>query len=421
MNQRFVLDNGVRVLVNELPHTRSMTLSIYVGVGSRYEEARLGGISHFIEHMLFKGTEKRPTAQHIAVAIEGIGGAFNASTGHEITNYWSKVSYQHFDTALDVLSDMLKRSLFQAEEIEKERRVIIEEINQTFDTPDELLFYDLDELMWLPHPLGRDIAGSVESVGAMTRTQMCDHLAQYYHANNIVVSVAGLIQAEAVVPKIAEALREFRPAEREEYPRFQNGQKAPRWHVRYKKTEQAHVAVSTWSYPRMHPDRFVVSVLSTILGEGMSSRLFQEIREKRGLAYSVSSFGGMLKDCGYLGSYAAVEPKNAAPTLEAMVHEWVRIREEAVPEDELVKAKELIKGHLLLSMEDTHSIGDWYGRQEILGEEMLTVDDVTAAIDTVTAPDIQRVARDLFRTEWLNLAVVGPFRSDGRFVRALAV
>lgn len=411
----------MRVLVNELPHTRSMTLSIYVGVGSRYEDARLGGISHFIEHMLFKGTEKRPTAQHIAVAIEGIGGAFNASTGHEITNYWSKVSYQHFDTALDVLSDMLKRSLFQAEEIEKERRVIIEEINQTFDTPDELLFYDLDELMWLPHPLGRDIAGSAESVGALTRTQMCDHLAQYYHGSNIVVSTAGLIQADAVVPKIAEALREFRPAPRGEYSRFQNGQKAPRWHIRFKKTEQAHVAVTTWAYPRMHPDRFVVSVLSAILGEGMSSRLFQEIREKRGLAYSVSSFGGMLEDCGYLGSYAAVEPKNAAPTLEAMVHEWTRIRDEAVPEEELVKAKELIKGHLLLSMEDTHSIADWYGRQEMLGEELLTVDDVTAAIDAVTAPDVQRVARDLFRTEWLNLAVVGPFRSDGRFVRALAV
>lgn len=421
MNQRFVLDNGVRVLVNELPHTRSVTLSIYVGVGSRYEDAPVGGISHFIEHMLFKGTEKRPTAREIAVAIEGIGGAFNASTGHEVTNYWAKVSYQHFDTALDVLSDMLRRSLFQAEEIEKERRVIIEEINQTFDTPDELLFYDLDELMWLPHPLGRDIAGSVESVGALTRAQMCEHLARYYHANNIVLSTSGFVKAEEVVPKIAETLRELRPAPQGEYARFLNGQKAPRWHVRFKKTEQAHVAVSTWAYPRLHPDRFVVSVLSTILGEGMSSRLFQEIREKRGLAYSVSSFGGMHEDCGFLGGYAAVEPKNAAATLEAMAQEWTRIRDEPVPEDELHKAKELIKGHLLLSMEDTHSIADWYGRQEILGEEMLTVDDVTAAIDAVTAPDVQRVARDLFRTEWLNLAVVGPFKSEGKFVRVLAV
>jgi predicted Zn-dependent peptidase len=419
MYQRFVLDNGVRVLINELPHTRSVTLAIFVGIGSRYEEAPIGGISHFIEHMLFKGTEKRPTAQDIAVAIEGIGGAFNASTGHEMTDYWVKVSFAHFETALDVLSDMLRRSLLMPEEIEKERRVIIEEINQTFDTPDELLFYDLDELMWLPHPLGRDIAGTPESVAALTRAQMCDYLAQYYQASNIVVSAAGFFQADAILPKIAGALGEFRPAPRGEYSPFQNGQKTPRWHIRHKKTEQAHVAVSTWAYPRLHPDRFVVSVLNTILGEGMSSRLFQEIREKRGLAYSVSSFGGAHDDCGFLGSYAGVDPKNAVPTLEAMLGEWSRIRDEPVPEEELAKAKELIKGHLLLSMEDTHSIAGWFGRQEILGDEILTVDDVTAAIDAVTVQDVQRVARDLFRPEWMNLAVVGPFKNDGRFVRAL--
>jgi predicted Zn-dependent peptidase len=419
MYQRFVLDNGIRVFINELLHTRSVTLAIYVGTGSRYEDPPSGGISHFVEHMLFKGTAKRPTAREIAVAIEGIGGAFNAATGHELTNYWVKVSYQHFDTALDVLSDMLRRSLFAPEEIEKERRVIIEEIDQTFDTPDELVFYDLDELMWPTHPLGRDIAGTPESVAALTRPQMCDYVAQYYHANNIVVSAAGLIQADAVRPKITEALREFQPAPPGQYLPFQNGQHAPRWHIRHKKTEQAHVAVSTWAYPRLHPDRFAVSVLSTILGEGMSSRLFQEIREKRGLAYSVSSFGGAHEDCGYLGSYAAVEPKNAAPTLEAMLDEWARLRDEAVPEEELIKAKELIKGHLLLSMEDTHSIAAWYGRQEALGGELLTVDDVTAAIDAVTVQDVQRVARDLFRAEWLNLAVVGPFRNDGRFVRRL--
>ena len=421
MYQRFILDNGVRVLVNELPHTRSVTVGIYVGIGSRYEEASISGVSHFIEHMLFKGTEKRPTAQDIAVAIEGIGGAFNASTGHELTSYWVKVAYQHFDTALDVLSDMLKRARFAPEEIEKERRVIIEEINQTFDTPDELVFYDLDELMWPDHPLGRDIAGTPETVGALTRPQLCDYLAQHYHAHNIVVSVAGLIQAETVVSQIAAALRDWQPAGPDTYAPFHNGQTAARWRLRYKKTEQAHVAISTWGYPRLHPDRFAASLLNTILGEGMSSRLFQEIREQRGLAYSVSSYGGSHEDCGHFGSYAAVEPKNAAATLEAMLYEWARLRDVPVPEAELVKAKELVKGHLLLSMEDTHSIASWYGRQEALGREMLTPDDVTAAIQAVTAEDLQRVARDLFRQEWLNLAVVGPFRSDGRFVRALTL
>src|SRR5581483_5457774 len=341
--QKFLLDNGIRVVVSELPHTRSVTLTVYVATGARYESERVSGVSHFIEHMLFKGTAKRPTANDIALAIEGIGGFFNASTSQELTNYWVKVAYQHFDIGLDVLSDMLGAPLFDASEIEKERRVILEELRQTLDTPEELVFFDLDALMWLPHPLGRDVAGTPESVSALTRADMLDYLAQHYHANNMVVSVAGYVQASEIVPQIAAALTTLRPAPVGDYLRFEPAQSASRWNVRYKKTEQAHVAVSTWAYHRNHPDRYAVSVLNTILGDGMSSRLFQEIREKRGLAYSVSSFGSALEDCGYFGSYAAVEPKNAQATLEAMLYEWSRLAAETVPESELLKAKELIK------------------------------------------------------------------------------
>ncbi|MGB8648644.1 MAG: pitrilysin family protein [Anaerolineae bacterium] len=419
MYQRFVLDNGIRVFVNELPHTRSATVSVYVRTGSRYEPNRIAGISHFIEHMLFKGTEKRPAAQDIATAIEGIGGAFNASTGHEYTNYWVKVTFQHFDVALDVLSDMLRYSLLAPAEIEKERRVIIEEIMQTFDTPDELVFFDLDALMWPAHPLGRDIAGTPESVAGLTRRQMCDYMGQHYYAGNVVISAAGLMQTDVVLPRIADAFKDLPAGKSPGYRGFKVSQRTPRWNLRYKKTEQAHVAVSTWSYPRLHPDRFVINVLHGILGDGMSSRLFQEIREKQGLAYSVSSFGGAHDDCGHFGSYAAVEPKKAAIALKAMLGEWARLREEPVAADELSKAKELIKGHFLLSMEDTHSIAGWYGRQEIMGHEILTVDQVSAAIDAVTTEDVQRVSRDLFRKNWLNLSVVGPFRGDGPFAQAL--
>lgn len=419
--QRFTLDNGLRVLVYPLPHTRSVTISIYVAVGARYEPDALSGISHFVEHMLFKGTRKRPTAQEIAVAIEGIGGFINASTGQELTNYWVKVPYQHFDTGLDVLSDMLQAALLAPEEVEKERRVIIEEIRQTLDMPEELVFFDLDALMWLPHPLGRDVAGTPETVGAMTRQQLAEYIQSNYHANNLVVSVAGFVNPEEARHKIHAALGALPAAEPSGYLLFENGQKAPRWNVRYKKTEQAHLAVSTWAYHRAHPDRYVVSILNTILGDGMSSRLFQEIREKRGLAYSVSSFGSALEDCGSLGSYAAVEPSRAVEALEAILGEWARLRDELVPADELQKAKELIKGGLLLSMEDTHSIAGWYGRQEALRHELLSVDEVAAGIDAVTAEDVQRVARDIFRNEWLNLAVVGPFRQDGKFSRALSL
>lgn len=419
MYQRITLDNNLRLIINELPHTRSVTTSIYVATGARYEAERVSGISHFIEHMLFKGTTRRPTAQEIAVAIEGIGGFFNASTGQETTNYWVKVAYQHFETGLDVLSDMLRAPLFDPLEIEKERRVIIQELRETFDTPEELVFYDLDALMWLPHPLGRDVAGSVESVSGISRDDMLHYLARHYHADNLVVSVAGFVKAPEIIPQIKEKLLPVRPAPRELFARFGLAQSNARWNVRYKKTEQAHVAVSTWAYDRNHPDRYIVSVLNTILGDGMSSRLFQEIREKRGLAYSVSSFGSSLDDCGYFGSYAAVEPKNASATLAAMLAEWGELASENVPEHELNKAKELIKGGILLSMEDTHSIAGWYGRQEALRLPILTVDQVTAQIDAVTADDVQRVARDIFRNEWLNLAVVGPFKGDGKFMSAL--
>jgi len=419
--QKFILDNGARLVVTELPHTRSVTLMMYMSTGARYEAARVSGISHFIEHMLFKGTRKRPTAHAIAVAIEGIGGFFNASTSQELTNYWVKVAYQHFDLGLDVLSDMLSAPLFAANEIEKERRVIIEELRQTLDTPDELVFYDLDALMWLPHPLGRDVAGSPESVSAISRADMLAYLHRHYHANNLVVSVSGYVRAETIVPQLNAALGALRPLPLKRYARFQPKQTAPRWHVRYKKTEQAHVAVATWAYDREHPDRYAVTLLNTILGDGMSSRLFQEIREKRGLAYTVSSFGSALEDCGYLGCYAAVEPKNALETVRAILAEWARLTVETVPEAELAKAKELVKGSLLLSMEDTHAIAGWYGRQEALRLPLLTVDDVTAKIDAVTAEDIQRVARALFRNAWLNLAVVGPFKTDGQFARVLRV
>jgi predicted Zn-dependent peptidase len=394
---------------------------VYVGIGARYEADAVAGISHFIEHLLFKGTDKRPTARDIAIAVEGVGGAFNAGTSHELTNYWVKVAAPHFDHALDVLTDMLRHSRLDPSEIEKERRVIIEEINETFDLPDELVFYYLDALMYPHHPLGRDVAGSAQSVGAITRAQMVDYRAAHYYPANMVVSVAGQIESGAVVDKIARAFENWDGGTRANYADFQNGQRAPRAKVFNKNTEQAHLAVSTWGLPREHPDQFTLRVLSTVLGEGMSSRLVEEIREQRALAYAVHSYTNALADCGTLGSYAAVEPKKAVATLEAMLGEWARLRDELVGEEELRKVKEFIKGGLLLGMEDTHSVAAWYGRQEALGIEMLTVDVVVARVEAVRAEDIQRVARDIFRTEALNLSVVGPFRRDGKFERALRV
>lgn len=419
MNQPIVLDNGLVVLVNELPHTRSVTLLIYVGVGARYEAIPVSGVSHFVEHMFFKGTTMRPTARTISAAIEGVGGAFNASTSHELTSYYARVAYQHFPLALDVLSDMLRNSVFEPAEIEKERKVIIEEINETFDDPSDLVGYDLDALMWPAHRLGGDVAGTADTVRALTREGMREYMAQHYGPRNMVISVAGMVQTGEVVAQIEKAFAGWGHGQHGDFELFRDGQEAPRLHVRYKDTEQAQIAFCLWGLPRDHPDRFVLRVANTILGVGMSSRLFQEIREKRGLAYDVGSHTLSLYDCGGWGAGASVEPKQAVTTLQAILGEWERMRGEPVSDEELTLAKEFMKGRLFLSMEDTFSVASWYGRQQALGAEMLTPEDVAARIDAVTAEDIQRIAGELFRNQALNLAVVGPFRGDKKFAAAL--
>lgn len=399
-----------------MPHTRSVSIGFFIGVGSRYESDEQSGVSHFIEHMVFKGTAKRPTARDIAVAIEGIGGLFNASTGLEASTYWAKVAQPHLDIAIDVLVDMLRHAKFEPEEINRERRVIIEEINLTLDTPDSLVHLLINELVWPNHPLGRDIAGTKESLSTLDREDLLTYLKYHYQPNSTVVSVAGNVEREAVVGKIAtflgdwamgEAASSYRPAE--------NDQVEPRLRIHYKETEQAHLCLSVPGIPRDHPDRFKLRLLNTVLGEGMSSRLFTEIREKRGLAYSIYSYISAVNDTGAVGVYAGVDPRRVEDAIRAILMEWDKLRQESVPADELAKAKEFIKGRLLLQMEDSFSVAAWVGHQEVLSPEVLTVDEVIEAIDAVAATDIQRVAQGLFLGEGLNLAVVGPFEDEKGF------
>ena len=419
MYRKTVLDNGLRILTSAMPHTRSVSIGFFVGVGSRYESDEQSGVSHFIEHMVFKGTAKRPTARDIAVAIEGIGGFFNASTGREASTYWAKVAQPHLDIAIDVLVDMLRHAKFEPEEINRERRVIIEEINLTLDTPDSLVYLLINELVWPNHPLGRYIAGTKESLSTLDREDLLTYLKRHYRPNNTVVSVAGNVEHEAVVGKmvaflgdwaVGEAPSSYRPAE--------DNQAEPRLRVHYRETEQAQLCLSVPGIPREHPDRFKLRLLNTVLGEGMSSRLFTEIREKRGLAYSIYSYASAVNDTGAVGVYAGVDPRRIKDAIKAILAEWDRLRQEGVPADELVKAKEFVKGRLLLQMEDSFSVAAWLGRQEVLSPEVLTVDEVIEAIDAVAATDIQRVAQGLFLGQGLSLAVVGPFE-DGEGFREL--
>ncbi len=419
MYQKNVLDNGLRILTSPMPHTRSVSIGFFIGVGSRYESDEQGGVSHFIEHMLFKGTENRPTARDIAVAIEGIGGVFNASTGRESSLYWIKVARPHFNIAVEVLVDMLRHSKFAPGEIERERRVIMEEINLIHDTPDSLVHLISSQLVWPDHPLGRDVAGTKESLSTLDREGLLAYQGRYYRPSNTVISVAGNIEHETVMGEMAAFLSDWATGEPPSFQPAEDNQTEMRLQVHPKETEQAHLCLSVPGIPRDHPDRFKLRMLNTVLGEGMSSRLFTEIREKRGLAYSVYSYLSAMHDTGAAGVYAGVDPRRTKDVIKAILGEWDRLRQERVPADELTKAKEFVKGRLLLQMEDSFSVAAWVGRQEALSPEVLTVDEVVEAIEAVTAADIQRVAQNLFQGERLNLAVVGPFEDGAEGFREL--
>jgi predicted Zn-dependent peptidase len=380
-----------------------------IGTGSRYESDDAGGASHFIEHMLFKGTRRRPTARHIAEAIEGIGGYSNAYTDQESTTFWAKVAAPHFTAAADVLTDMLRNSLFDAEEVEKERRVIIEEINMSIDSPDQWASILLGQTLFPDHPLGRDVAGTRETVSGMSRALLLDYAAAHYLPGSSVVSVAGNVSHRQVVEVMGERLADWPAGGANGFLPAPDGLPAPRWLIEDRPTEQGHLCLAVPGLPRRHSDRFALGLLNTVLGEGMSSRLFLEVREAQGLAYAVDSSLSMLDETGLLVIYAGVDAGRAPQALRALIAELDRLRQEPVPETELHKAREFVKGRLLLGLEDSSALASWYGRQTLLLGRIWTPDDVLAAYERVTAADIQRLARTLFTGNQLFLSAVGPF------------
>jgi predicted Zn-dependent peptidase len=341
MYLKTALDNGLRILTSAMPHTRSVSIGFFIGVGSRYESDEQSGVSHFIEHMLFKGTATRPTARDIAMAIEGIGGIFNGSTGPEASFYWAKVAQPHLETAVDVLVDMLRYSRFDPEEVDRERRVIIEEINLTLDTPDSLVHQLINELVWPNHPLGRDVAGTKESLGNLSREALLAYLKCHYQPSNVVVSVAGDVEHQAVMEKMAPFLTDWTAGEVASFQPAEDGQTEPRLKVHRKETEQAHLCLGVPGISRDHPDRYTLRLLNTILGEGMSSRLFTKVRERLGLAYSIYSYTSAMYDTGAVGVYAGVDPRRIEDAICAVLAEWDGLRQESVPADELAKAKDI--------------------------------------------------------------------------------
>ncbi len=414
MHQKTILDNGLRIVTSAIPYVRSVCICIFIGAGSRYEIDERAGISHFVEHMCFKGTERRPSSKVISETIDGIGGVLNGGTDKELTVYWARAIRPHFDLSLDLLVDMLRNSKFETSEMDNERGIIIEELNMSMDSPQSRVDMLIEEILWPNQALGRDVLGTKETVAAINRQMIIDHIGSNYLSNNTVISVAGNIEHDEVVQSIAGILGDWRAKETNSWLPADNDQDSPRIAFEDRKTEQVNLCLAVRGLSHLHPDRFILELLNVIFGEGMSSRLFLEIRERKGLAYDIHSHLSYFRDAGAISVYAGVDPSNVESLIETVLSEIIRLRDEPIPEAELTKAKELGKGRLLLRMEDTRSVSSWIGGQELLTEQIRTVDDVVSIIDSITLDDLKRVAKELFVTHNLNLALVGPVKNSGR-------
>ncbi|MBA2298521.1 MAG: insulinase family protein [Actinobacteria bacterium] len=415
--ERHSLSNGLRLLTAPMPQAQSVSCFVMLAAGSRYETPATNGIAHFAEHMFFKGTEQRPTARDIAGEIDAIGGEFNAFTGKEYTGYYVRCAAETRDTALDVLVDMLRRSTFDPEEIEREKGVIVEEMNMYFDTPRDFVGGVYDSLLYGDQPLGWDIIGRKETVREATRETFLDYVDTWYRPDRMVVGIGGRI-GNGLEPKLEELLGSLEPRQTGSPPPFALPEKSSRVRVHPKDSDQAHVVLGVRSRPLTDPDRYVLQLLSTVLGGGMSSRLFTEVRERRGLAYYVFGTNHAYTDTGSLYAQSGVDINRIDDAVTTIVEQFRLLASEPVPADELEKARNFSKGRFVLQLESPHGTIMFGLRREVLegrAEEPQTVLD---ALDAVTAEDVQRVAQEILDSGF-HLAVIGPFDDAERFEKLL--
>ena len=419
MYQEHNLANGLRILMVPVQNFQSVSIGIFVKVGSRYERGHQAGLSHFIEHMLFKGTDRRPTARLIAEAIEGIGGINNAYTSQETTVYYAKVAASQAATVIEVMMDLVRHPLFDPNEFEKERLVIGEEINMSYDVPESWANIMLHQVIWPDHPLGQDIAGTHESLAGLSRDELFEFYQASYHPHNLLIGVGGAFDPDQIVANIDHHLGDWASATSPTFKHAPDLQEEARWYVEDRPLEQGHLCLALPGVPRTHPDRYALSLLNAILGEGMSSRLFQSIREDQGLAYAVDSGLNLLTDTGSLSIYAGVDPTRAEQALAAILAELIRLRDEPVPEKELHKAREYVKGRLVLGLEDSFSQASWVAMQALLMAKVKSANKVLAAYDAVTVSDIQAMAQKIINPATYNLTAVGPFGAGEKLSRLL--
>jgi predicted Zn-dependent peptidase len=418
--ERHTLPNGLRVLTAPIPTAESVTCMIMLAAGSRYETRDTNGIAHFAEHMFFKGTENRPTARDIGLEVDSLGGEFNAFTSKEYTGYYVRCAADFRDTALDVLVDMIRNSKFEPEEIEREKGVIIEEMNMYFDTPRDYISGVYDELLYGDQPLGWDIIGRKETVRGATRDTFTDYIGRWYKPERMVIGIGGKIEP-GLIQSIERLLGDLEPEKTGAPPPVEVAESdGARVKIHEKASDQAHLILGVPSYPLDHPDRYPLMLLATILGTGMSSRLFSEVRERRGLAYYVYALNQSYTDTGSLYSQAGVDINRVDQAVETIVNELRKIAGETIDSDELEKSRNLAKGRFVLQVESPHGLIMFGLRREVLEGRVAEPQEVLDGLDAVTAEDVQRVAQDVIGSNGLNLALIGPFDDAERFEKLLA-
>lgn len=420
MFKKTTLENGLRIITAPMQGTNTVTVLVLCGTGSDYESREINGISHFLEHMFFKGTVKRTTPEAIKHELDGMGSISNAFTSHELTGYHIKAAKTYLDQSLDLLADIYKNSLLPDEEIERERQVIIEEMHKDRDTPTLYIWWVWERLLYGDQPAGWDVIGEEKVLRALPQQAFKDYFIHQYVASNTAVVVAGNfdeVQTIETVKKLFSGIRAEPPVRVKSA--VEEKQIAPALHIEFKETDQTHIALGFRGYNALDPKRYVAEVLATLLGGSWSARMWDRIREKLGLAYTVWSTHESYTNRGYLITYAGVDHPNVEKTIQAALEEYKKVREELIPEVELKRVKDYIRGTTLIGLEASNAVASFVGTEEMISGKPLTIEEIFAKIEAVTPKDIRELAKEIIRPERLNLAMIGPLKDKTPFEKLL--
>lgn len=418
--QKTTLKNGVRVIIAPMANTNAITTLVLFGTGSKYETKNVNGVSHFLEHMFFKGTEKRPRAIDISSLLDGVGGEFNAFTSEEWTGYYVKVASGHFDLALDVVSDILLNSKFDPNEVNRERGVIGEEINMYNDNPMQKVMLVWNELLYGDQPAGWPIAGTKETMAGISRKDIVDYFHKQYVGENAIVIIAGNTENGSAPHKVEKCFSSLKQGKRLEKTGVVEMQSCPGVMLHTKQTDQTHICLGARTQINTFDERkYTAQVMSVILGGGMSSRMFVSVRERKGLVYYISTAADSDSDTGSVVTRAGIDNSKVELAIKTIISEYKKLKQQKVSESELGKAKNNIRGKTYLGLEASDDIAEFLGGQEVIENKILSPEEILKKIDAVTSAQIQGLAREIFAPEKINLALVGPFDKKGKFEELL--